>query len=36
MGGQSDNQLTLYQPEGADCAHTLLLAHPTLGSLLHP
>ena len=30
------DQLTLYQPEGADCAPTLLLAYPALGSFLRP
>ena len=30
------DQLTLSQPEGADCAPTLLLTHPALGSFLRP
>ena len=30
------DQLTLSQPEGADCAPTLLLAHPALVSFLCP
>ena len=27
---------SVYQPEGADCDLTLLLAHPALGSFLRP
>ena len=42
MGGQVEqlptqvvaDQLALSQPEGADCAPTLLLAHPASGSFL--
>ena len=30
------DQLTLSQPEGADCAPILLLTHPALGSFLRP
>jgi hypothetical protein len=30
------DQLTVYQPEGADCAPTLLLAHQAFGSFLRP
>ena len=30
------DQLTLHQPEEADCALTLLPAHPALGSFLRP
>ena len=45
MGGQDGqlplqvlaDQLTLHQPEGADCApHRTILAHPALGSFLRP
>ena len=44
MGGQGGqlpthvlaDQLTLSQPEGADCATTLLLAHPDLVRFLGP
>ena len=46
MGGQNEqlstqvlaDQLTLSQPEGADCAPppTVLLAQPALGSFLRP
>ena len=42
MGGQGGqlptqvlaDQLTLFQPEGADCAPTLILGHPALSSFL--
>ena len=30
------DQVTLHEPEAADCAPTLLLVHPSLGNFLRP